>query len=714
MNESNRFIEEFCHEAEELLAGIEDTVLDIEDNPEDEEAINRLFRAMHTIKGSGAMFGFDAISEFTHHVETTLDKVRSGEIPVSKELIDLILVSRDRITAMLEEANGGPAVDPGEGENIIAALKGLLDPNAGPPAPAPGAEPASALDPVTPASEPAAPKEPETAPEPEKADPKGETVYRVRLEPEPDIFATGMDPVMLLYDLSDMGECSIVVQTEKVPDLENLSPESCYFSWDVFITTSKGFNAVRDVFIFVEDDCKISIETIESDAIPSDETSVRSVGEILVARGDVNKEAIEEKIVEHKKIGEVLVESGVVSKEKVKSALKEQKIISKAHKSSAASTVRVPSERLDKLINLVGELVITQARLTEVSSSKDDTELGESVEEIERLTAELRDSVLNIRMMPIGTTFNKFRRLVRDLSSQLNKEIELVTRGAETELDKTVLERLDDPLVHLIRNSIDHGVEAPDVRKEEGKPEKGTIVLAASHKGTNVVITIEDDGKGLDVDVIRKKAIEKGLISEGADLSDRKIFSQIFAPGFSTSKEVTNVSGRGVGMDVVKKTIESLRGRIDIDSTPGQGTRITLNLPLTLAIINGLLVKIEDDFFVLPLMSVEECVEIKSKEIETINGRNILNVRGDMVPYIRLRDRFHMGVSRPEVEHIVIVDVNDSRIGFVVDHVIGGHQTVIKPLGPAFRDVKDISGATILGDGTVALILDTNVLLESA
>ncbi len=706
MNESNRFIEEFCNEAEELLAGIEDAVLDIEDNPEDQETINRLFRAMHTIKGSGAMFGFDAISEFTHHVETTLDKVRSGEIPVSKTLIDLILVSRDRITAMLAEANGGPAVDPQDGENIIALLKALLDPDGSAPAPAPEPSPLE----TAPAAQTVAQKVPEA----EKEVPKGETVYRVRLEPEPEIFSSGMDPVMLLYDLSDMGECSIVVQTDKIPDLETLSPESCYFSWDVFLTTSKGFNAVRDVFIFVENDCKISIETIDSQAVPANQAPVQSVGEILVARGDVDKDALEEKVVEHKKIGEVLVESGVVSKEKVKSALKEQKIISKAHKSSVASTVRVPSDRLDKLINLVGELVITQARLTEVSSSREDSELGESVEEIERLTAELRDSVLNIRMMPIGTTFNKFRRLVRDLSSQLNKEIELVTKGAETELDKTVLERLDDPLVHLIRNSIDHGVEPPDVRKENGKPEKGTIVLAASHKGTNVVITIEDDGKGLDVDVLRRKAIEKGLIAEGAELSDRKIFAQIFAPGFSTSKEVTNVSGRGVGMDVVKKTIESLRGRIDIDSTPGQGTKITLNLPLTLAIINGLLVKIEDDFFVLPLMSVEECVEIRSKEIETINGRNILNVRGDMVPYIRLRDRFLMGDRRPEMEHIVIVDVNDSRIGFVVDHVIGGHQTVIKPLGPAFREVKDISGATILGDGTVALILDTNVLLESA
>jgi len=698
MNESNRFIEEFCHEAEELLSGVEDAVLDIEENPGDQEAVNRLFRAMHTIKGSGSMFGFDAIAEFSHHVETVMDKVRNGTVPVTKTLIDLILVSRDRITAMLAEANGdGPPVDPREGEKIIASLKALLSSHG---AASPGEKP---------------PKEtPEQAPEATKPVQQNQAVYRIRFSPDPDIFFTGMDPVILLYDLADMGECSVVAQTEKVPDLENLSPESCYLFWDIILTTAKRINAVKDVFVFVEDKCKIDIETVEEEVVTSEQMPGPRLGDILVERGDIDRKILDKEFGTRKKIGERLVESGALSKEKIKSALNEQTVVSKMHKSAAASTVRVPSDRLDKLINLVGELVINQARLTQVASNREDTDLGESVEEIERLTGELRDSVLNIRMMPIGTTFNKFRRLVRDLSSQLNKEIELVTHGAETELDKTVLERLDDPLIHLIRNSLDHGVEPPGLRELKGKPTKGTIILSASHKGTNVVITIQDDGAGLNADTIRQKAVEKGLIPENAELSDKKIFAQIFAPGFSTAKEVTSISGRGVGMDVVKRTIESLRGRIDIDSVPGEGTKITLILPLTLAIINGLLVSIDDDFFVLPLMSVEECVEIKSKEIEMINGRNILNVRGDMVPYIRLRDRFHMGNRRPEKEHIVITDVNDSRIGFVVDHVIGGHQTVIKPLGPAFKNIKDISGATILGDGTVALILDTNVLLESA
>lgn len=698
MNESNTFKEEFCHEAEELLAGVEDAVLDIEENPGDQEAINRLFRAMHTIKGSGAMFGFDAVSQFAHHVETALDNVRNGTVPVTKTLIDLILVSRDRIMAMLAQANdGGPPVDPQEGEEIIASLTALLGSG--------GAKPSAEESPKD---------EKEDAFLPAAPAPQNEVVYRIRISPDPDIFSIGMDPVMLLYDLADMGECSVMVRTEKVPDLENLSPESCYLFWDVILTTTKDINSIRDVFIFVEDDCEIVIEPVQEKAMTSEEVSAPRLGDILVERGDIDRKTLDEEFGTQKKTGEQLVASGALSKEKLKSALNEQTFVSKMHKSSVASTVRVPSDKLDKLINLVGELVITQARLTQVTSNRDDTDLGESVEEIERLTGEIRDSVLNIRMMPIGTTFNKFRRLVRDLSSQLNKDIELVTRGAETELDKTILERLDDPLVHLIRNSLDHGVEPPEVREKKGKSPKGTIILSAAHKGTNVVITIQDDGAGLNVETIRKKAVERGLISENAQLSDKKIFAQIFAPGFSTSQEVTSVSGRGVGLDVVKKNIKSLRGRIDIDSVPGEGTKITLILPLTLAIINGLLVSIDDDFFVLPLMSVQECVEIKSKQIERINGRNILNIRGDMVPYIRLRDRFHMGVRRPEIEHVVITDINDCRIGFVVDHVIGGHQTVIKPLGPAFKYIKDISGATILGDGTVALILDTNALLESA
>lgn len=693
MVEPNKFVEGFRQEAEELLVEIEAAVLDIEENPDEHEAVNRLFRAMHTIKGSGAMFGFDDIATFTHHVETALDRVREGVVPITRELIDLTLSSRDQIKIMLEASTGGDPVDQEKNLKIINALKTIM-----------GEE----------VEEPSQKKRKQPPPpEPDMAQ-QAEMTYRIRLKPSAQIFQSGMDPALLVEDLRELGECSVVAQTEQIPLLTSYNPEQCYLFWDITLTTAQDINAIKDVFIFVEDDCDISIEIIEKHDPAESSDPVPRLGDILVDRGDITKEAINNTLSKQKKIGELLVETGEISPEKVKSALYEQEVIGKHKPVVAASSVRVPSDRLDKLINLVGELVITQARLSQVSTEVNNIELSAPVEEVERLTGELRDNVLSIRMMPIGTTFSKFRRLVRDLSAELGKKIDLITQGAETEMDKTVLERLDDPLVHLIRNCIDHGIQSPEARKSAGKSERGTILLSAQHRGTSVVIKIGDNGSGLKPEIIRKKAEEKGLITQEQELSKKEIFALIFAPGFSTAEEITSVSGRGVGMDVVKKTIEALRGSIEIDSIPDQGTTITLVLPLTLAIIHGLLVTIGNAFFVLPLMTVEECEEMKRTDSEKSKGRNVLNVRGEIVPYIRLRDHFRINGNLRDIEHVVITDVNGKRIGFVVDNVIGGHQTVIKSLGPIFTNVREVSGATILGDGTVALILDTNVLLEKA
>jgi len=332
---------------------------------------------------------------------------------------------------------------------------------------------------------------------------------------------------------------------------------------------------------------------------------------------------------------------------------------------------------------------------------------------VERLTGELRDSALNIRMLPIGSTFSKFKRLVRDLSSELGKEIELTTDGAETELDKTVIEKLNDPLVHLIRNSLDHGIEQPEARVAAGKTRHGTVHLAAVHSGDSVLITIQDDGAGLDKEAIRSKAIERGVIAAQAELTDKELFNLIFAPGFSTAKKISSISGRGVGMDVVKRAIEALRGTIDITSVHGEGTRITVRIPLTLAIIESLLVRIGPDFFMMPLSLVDECVELTRQDVARSNGRHLANVRDHLVPYIPLRERFLIRGDCPDIEQIVITEVNGSRIGFVVDQVIGEHQTVIKSLGRAYKNVEGISGATILGDGSVALILDVPQLVQS-
>jgi two-component system chemotaxis sensor kinase CheA len=374
----------------------------------------------------------------------------------------------------------------------------------------------------------------------------------------------------------------------------------------------------------------------------------------------------------------------------------------------------VPAEKLDSLVNLVGELVTVQARLTQTASVLHDNELAAIAEEVERLTGELRDNTLNIRMLPIGTTFGRFKRLVRDLSNDLDKRIELITEGAETELDKTVIDRLNDPLVHIIRNSIDHGIELPSVREAQGKPGTGTIRLSASYSGASVLVTVTDDGAGLDAEAIRQKALEKGLVSPTAELTKKELFSLIFAPGFSTAKTVTNVSGRGVGMDVVRKTIDMLRGAVEVESERGSGTSVTLKLPLTLAIIDGLLVKVGGNFFVLPLSTVEECIELIHETDELRNGNCLVNVRGQLVPYIRLRETFGMEGGLPRIEQIIITEAGRGRIGFVVDDVIGEHQTVIKSLGKVYRDIDGISGATILGDGTVALILDTNRLSTAA
>jgi len=689
MSESSGYIETYRQEAEELLDDIEETVLDLEENPEDEETINRLFRAMHTIKGSGAMFGFDDIADFTHHIETALDKVRQGSAHVNKELINLILASRDQIISMLQAADSGIPVDNELSEQIISRLNALLSDSGD--------------------KESLVSKDAASSPAVNNSEGK-EVVCRIRFRPDSGIFASGMDPALLIDELRDLGECTVVAQTEDIPAIDELNPEQCYIFWDIVLTTSRGIDAIKDVFIFVDDESEIKINEIASDV----EDVHKRLGEILIERGDVTTDRINEVLGAQKQIGELLIESGVVTQGKVESALTEQQVIKRRKTAARVASVRVPADRLDNLINLVGELVITQARLTQVSADIDSVELAGPVEEVERLSGELRDCVLDIRMLPIGTTFSKFKRLVRDLSAELGKDIALVTEGAETELDKTVIERLDDPLVHLIRNSIDHGIELPGERKASGKPEQGAIRLTAAHAGANVIIRIEDDGKGLDAEAIKSKAVERGLIKPDAEMSESEIFDLIFAPGFSMADRVSSVSGRGVGMDVVKREIDALRGSIEIASEKAKGTTITLALPLTLAIIDGLLVETGEDRFVLPLLLVEECVELTKTDIANSHGRHMISVRDELIPYVRLNEMFALSGDKPPIEQIAIVHNDDHRIGIVVDRVIGEHQTVIKSLGKMYKDAEGISGATIMGDGRVALIVDVPKIIRCA
>ena len=686
----------FLEEAAELLTELESALLELEESPEDKDLIGRIFRAMHTIKGSGAMFGFDRVSKFTHEIETVFDLVRNEKMSVTKELINLTLSARDQIKAMLDVPAGiGPDVEQ-KSAIIVSALKNLVPST--PTAQAPAAAPVS-------------------SPAPEESI----TTYRVFFKPSQNIFKTGTNISLLLQELCCLGQCTVVALTEGVPFLDAMDPESCYTAWNVLITTDRGMNAVKDVFLFVQDgaELKIDVADVMKAAEHLDEkTYDKKLGDILVERGDITPHAVQEALAKQSRFGQVLVGMGAVDPDKVATALAEQEHLKvlreKRQKEESALSVRVPAEKLDRLVDLVGELVTVQARFSQAASKKGSTreQFLSISEEVERLTAELRDNAMSIRMLPIGSTFSKFKRLVRDLSSQLGKEIELTTEGAETELDKTVIERLGDPLVHLIRNCIDHGIEPPDDRAAAGKPRQGHIHLAAQHSGANVLIRISDDGAGIDPAVVRAKAVEKGLLSAADELSDQESFELLFAPGFSTAKTVTSVSGRGVGMDVVKKTVNDLRGSVEVASEKGTGTTMTLRLPLTLAIIDGFLTTIGAEHFVFPLSLVEECVELAGVQRSNENNRRLADVRGQIVPYVRLREHFRIGSEPPGIEQIVITRVNERRMGFVVDRIIGGHQTVIKNLGRFYHDVAGVSGATILGDGTVSLIIDVSALLR--
>lgn len=681
-------------EALELLAELETSLLAMEEAPEDMELIGRVFRALHTIKGSGAMAGFDDIAEFTHDIETVYDLVRNEKLEVTKALVDLTLQAGDLIRSMLDASQTGVRADKSGAALITAALRELIDKSTDP-----------------------AGRDPQEA-SPEEEEQHTERTYRIFLRPDRGIFLRGVNLVLLLNELRELGECSVIAHTEAIADIADIDHEECQLSWDVILTTTRGIDAIKDVFIFIEDECELRIEVIDEGCPGDDCAPAKRVGEILIERGLVTENDLQRALGDQKRIGELLVAKGLVEPSMVESCLAEQEhmkaVRSRQRGGEEASSIRVPAERLDALVNLVGEMVTVQARLSQTAASLDHAGLLSISEEVERLTAELRENTMSIRMLPIGTIFSKFKRLVRDLSGELGKEIVLVTEGGETELDKTVIERLNDPLVHLIRNCIDHGIESPQAREAAGKHREGTVRLSAMHSGANVLISIADDGAGLNTEAIRSKAVGKGLISPEKELTEKELFSLIFAPGFSTAGEITSISGRGVGMDVVKRSIDALRGSIEISSEKGAGTTITLKLPLTLAIIDGLLVRVGEGHFVLPLSIVEECIELTREDVSKAHGRQITRVREEIVPYIRLRERFFVNGHSPEVEQIVITDTSCGKVGFVVDEVIGEHQTVIKNMGKMYRNVDAVSGATILGNGSVALIVDVPKVVEGA
>ncbi len=678
MNTPN-FAEVFLQEAQELLDQLEHALLDLADDPGNSELIDSAFRALHTIKGSGGMFGFEAVAAFTHHVESAFDMVRQGKIVAGRELVSLALAAKDYIRQMI--ASPG-SEDAATATPILIGLQHLVE------AVPPGPHAARAAPPM------------------EAAKPTRAT-WRIRMRLPRDTMSMGTNPLLLLDELRGLGTATVVAHADHIPPLADLVPTDCHLYWTVLLSTSQPRTAIEDVFLFVIDDMELQIEQLDtSEDIPR-------LGEILIQRGDVDSAGVSAILAQQRPLGKLLVETGKVPEAAVTAALAEQQHMrSETRSSKASDSVRVPAERLDDLMDRVGELVIAQSRLSQVANASSDPLVKSIAEDIERLALELRDSTMGVRTVPIGSLFGRFRRLVHDLSGELGKEITLATVGEDTELDKTVIEKLNDPLIHLLRNAMDHGLEPPAGRLAAGKPRAGRITLTARHAGAEVLISITDDGRGLDRERIRARAEASGLLQAGAVVPDSELFQVIFAPGFSTAAQVTNLSGRGVGMDVVKRAIETLRGKIEITSTAGFGTEMTLRLPLTLAIIDGLLVRIGTGRYVLPLSSVEECVELSAEQDARSRGRNFLNIRGDLVPFLRLREMFASSTPADPYQKVVIVSAGKLRVGLVVDQVIGNHQTVIKSLSRLHADVQMFSGATILGDGAVALILDVQHLVD--
>lgn len=716
----------FLDEANDLLDSLEDYLLQLEENPEDTDTISAVFRSMHTIKGSAGMFGYDKVSHFCHEAETTFDEVRNGRLSVSSKLITLTLQARDHIRRMLEDQNSPEVTAETErliNEFQVYMLNGANDSSAS--ADVPSAENTSSsnqqADESFVISTPEAPDASESQmapsePQPQSKEDDAEITWRIHFEPALDIFMNGTRPHALIQELADLGEASITPYFSAIPTLESMDPCKCYMSWDIILTTQKTENDINDVFIFLDPESKVTISKLAE----TDETTgpqiPKKLGEILIEKKLITQEEIDHALGNQKPLGTILTEKKLVSKEAVQAALAEQKHMrDQTEKKSAeisSQTIKISSEKLDKLIDLVGELVTFNARMAQVSTQIESSALETLSEQGERLILQLRDTTMDMRMLPIGTIFTRFKRLVRDLSSQTGKQIELITEGAETELDKTVIEKLNDPLVHLIRNSCDHGVESPEDRVKAGKSAQGTVTLRAQHAGAFVLISIEDDGAGLNLAKIKAKGVERGLISPSDELTDEEAADLIFRPGFSTADKVSSISGRGVGMDVVKKDITSLGGTVSTTTKAGKGTCFTLKIPLTLAIIEGILVKIGENYYVLPLSNVDECLHFDPSMTKKGAFCSSIKIRDEMIPYIDLRTFFGMEEGRPETQQMVIVNDQDTKIGIVIDTVIGNHQTVIKPLGKLYQNVEGISGATILGDGSVALILDIYKLSE--
>jgi len=710
----------YIAESRELLRDMESALLQLEKTPQDAEAIAAVFRAAHTIKGSSGSVNFDAIVEFTHAMESVLVLIRSGRMAIDNRLIALLLGCGDHLLSLLDclaaddkEAAFETVREAGEG--LLAGLNAYL-----------GAA--------------GVPQVVEESPQDSEGERiGGETVasgtWHISLRFGRDVLRNGLDPLSFIRYLDGLGEItSTITLLDAMPEASIMDPESCYLGMELDFSGQVDKKTVDDVFDYLRDDCAIRIlppysrisdyiELINS--LPEDKGRL---GELLVASGALTQRELVRGLEfqsaaataagagregNRPKLGEILVGQGAVQNELVDAALDKQDLIKK-NKAIESSFLRVRADKLDELITLVGELVIASAGVNVVAQRAAGGEMVEAAFTLGRLVEEVRDRALKLRMVPIGETFNRFQRVVRDLGRELGKEVDLILSGTETELDKSMVEKLSDPLMHLVRNALDHGIESAALRAQRGKPQRARVYLNSYHESGSIVIEVADDGAGLDRDKIVKRAVERGLVSVDQALSETEIARLVMEAGFSTAEEVTNVSGRGVGMDVVRRNVEALRGTVSIDSAKGEGTSVAIRLPLTLAIIDGFAVGVGSAAYVLPLETVVECMELSGDERTEVRERGYINLRGEVLPLLRLRDVFEVRGETAKRENIVVVQYGGQQAGFVVDELMGKFQTVIKPLGKLFERLSGISGSTILGAGEVALILDVPALVQRA
>jgi two-component system chemotaxis sensor kinase CheA len=697
------------------------------------DLLNKIFRSAHSIKGTSGMFGFNAVAQFTHKMETLLDLLRNGQTVVSPQVADLLLKSTDCLKTLIDAAKSASPVDDETVQRLTVELAAASDLNVkaetkggkGTGSSSPSAPTATALSAPLP-----------RAPIPSRC-------FQITWTPPDWLFQRGLDPLQIFKELANLGTLSqVTVDTTKLPELTAMDPEKCYLSWTMKLETVKDRKVVDAVFEFVREDSVLTIDERETlnvkretpelgaegepsithrpSRITSDDAEPKPLGEILVESGIVSRETLDKALSQQKRVGEILIEQQAVTPQQLAQALQKQKQQESAVQSKKTDTasIRVDTDKIDKLINLVGELVITQSMLSDLGARFEMSQISvllERMAQLERNTREIQERVMSIRMLPIGTAFSRFPRLVRDLSAKAGKKIQLILSGEETELDKTVIESIGDPLTHLVRNSADHGLEPPEERLDNNKPELGTIRLNAFHEGGNICITVEDDGRGLNRDKILAKAVKQGLIGENEKLSDDQIWPLIFKPGFSTAEKVTDVSGRGVGMDVVKRNIEALSGTVKIKTALGKGTIFTLKLPLTLAIIEGMTVRVGKETYIVPLLSILESIQPKAESIKTVLGKGeLINVRSTYLPMMRLYEVFSLQpeYTDPTKSILLILETEGERVAVMVDEILGQQQVVIKSMEQNFHKVDGIAGATILGDGTVGFILDVRGLIE--